>query len=51
VKYIGKQHAEHLMNVLKEHYNIEEERAGELVCGITLNWNHGEGYIDISMST
>ena len=36
VKYVGKQHAEHLMSILKKHYDMEEDWKGELYCGITL---------------
>ena len=30
VKYVGKQHAEHLMSILKQHYDMEEDWKGEL---------------------
>ena len=49
VKYIGRQHAEHLMSILKQHYDMEEDWKGELYCGITLKWNYAEGYVDIAM--
>ena len=49
VKYIRKEHAEHLMSVLGEHYNLEEDWRGELHCGIQLKWNYKDGYVDISM--
>jgi hypothetical protein len=49
VKYIGKEHAEHLMSVLGKHYNMEEDWKGELYCGIHLKWNYRDGYVDISM--
>ena len=50
VKYIGREHAEHLMSVLKQHYKMEEDWKGELYCGISINWNYEKGYVDISMS-
>ena len=43
MKYIGKQHAERLMNILKQHYDMEEDWKRELYCGITLKWNSAEG--------
>ena len=49
VKYVGKQHARHLMNVLSKFYEMEEDWLGKLYCGITLDWNYREGYVDISM--
>ena len=49
MKYIGKQHAEHLMSILKQHYDMEEDWKGNVYCGITLKWNYAEGYVDIAM--
>ena len=49
VKYIGKEHAEHLMSVLKQHYKMEEDWKGELYCGISIKWNYIKGYVDVSM--
>ena len=46
VKYFGKEHARHLMYVLKLYYKMEEDWKRELYCGITLNWNYDEGYVD-----
>ena len=37
VKYVGEEHANHLMSVLHEFYDVEEDWTGELCCGITLN--------------
>ena len=47
VKYIGEEHARHLMDVLKLYYKMEEYWKGQLYRGITLNWNCYEGYVDI----
>ena len=50
VKYVGKQHADHLLEVLHRHYQTEIDWKGSLYCGITLEWNYeGERYLDISM--
>ena len=49
IKYVGKQHADHLLSVLKEFYEVEEDWNGELYCGITLDWHYNEGHADISM--
>jgi hypothetical protein len=40
VKYVGKQHADHLMNALQEIYEVSEDWEGKLYCGITLNWDY-----------
>ena len=37
VKYIGKEHAIHLINNLKEHYEVEEDWEGWQYLGITLD--------------
>ncbi len=31
--------AEHLLNALKDHYNMEIDWTGRLNCGITHDWN------------
>ena len=49
IKYVGKDHAQHLLNVLKEFYEIEEDWAGSFYCGITLDWLCDQQYVDISM--
>ena len=50
VKYIGKEHADHLLSILEYHYpTVAKDWKGELYCGITLKWNYAEGYVDISM--
>ena len=49
IKYIGKEHAEHLLNFVKENYDMETDWTGSLYVGITLKWNYHEGYVDISM--
>jgi len=49
VKYVGKKHADHLVNALKKNYNISEDWTGSLYCGITLDWNYTQRTLDISM--
>ena len=40
VEYIGKQHAHHLANILKEHHEISQEREGACFASINLQWNY-----------
>ena len=40
VKYIGKEHVMHLINTLKEHYEVEEDWEGQRYLGITLDWDY-----------
>ena len=49
IKYVGKEHAQHLLGVLKEFYEIEEDWMGSLYCDITLDWHYDQQYVDISM--
>ena len=36
IKYIGEEHAKHLLDVLREHYTMEVDLEGKLYCGISL---------------
>jgi hypothetical protein len=50
IKYIGKEHLQHLYEALrKETYKIFEDCVGDLYCGINLKWNYDKGYVDLSM--
>jgi hypothetical protein len=50
IKYIGKDTLQHLYNSLQaETYDIIEDQAGDLYCGIALKWNYAKGYVDLSM--
>ena len=41
VKYVGKEHADHLISCLKkETYKLTEDWVGDLYCGILLRWNY-----------
>ena len=50
VKYVGKEHVNHLISCLKKSkYKLTEDWTGSLYCGISLNWNYKAGYVDIPM--
>ena len=49
IKYIGEESTNHILGVLKELNEIEEDWNGSLYCGITLNWHYEEQYVDIAM--
>jgi hypothetical protein len=49
VKYVGKQHADHLITTLRKHYKLSEDWEGALYCGITLDWDYQNRTLDISM--
>ena len=48
VKYTGN-HAQHLVNALKETYEIKEDWTGALYCGIHLKWDYEKRILDTSM--
>ena len=39
VKYVGKQHVEHLIQIIKEHYQTPSEWEGQRLCGIRIKWS------------
>jgi hypothetical protein len=49
IKYVGKEHADHLINCLKEKYKHTKDWAGDLYCGISLKWDYGARALNISM--
>eukprot|EP00804_Cyclotella_cryptica_P011478 CCRYP_016405-RA/>CCRYP_016405-RA protein AED:0.32 eAED:0.32 QI:0/0/0/1/0/0/3/0/516 len=49
IKYVGKEHADHLLNALKQHYTLEIDWSGTLYCGIALQWDYLNKTVDISM--
>ena len=49
VKYVGKEHAQHLVDTLKKYYDIAEDWEGDLYCGITLDWDYEKRTLDISL--
>ena len=49
IKYIGRKHVDHLLGVLKQHYQLTEDWKGELYCGIKLKWDYVNKHVKISM--
>ena len=49
VKFFKKEDVEHLCSVLKEYYEISTDWTGGDYCGLILEWNYKEGYVDILM--
>ena len=49
VKYVGREHANHLIKALKKDFTIAVDEKGELYCGITLKWDYEKRLVDISM--
>ena len=49
IKYKGEEHFDHLLDVIREEYQVEIDETGGLYCGIKLEWNYKKGHVDISM--
>ena len=49
IKYFCKDDADHLLNALRQHYEITTDWKGKNYCGLTFHWNYIEQYVDVSM--
>ena len=48
-KYLGKEHALHLKEVLETKYKVTTDWEGKLYIGIALMWDYEKGTVQISM--
>jgi hypothetical protein len=49
VKYVGKEHAMHLISILNEHYEISEDWSSSKYIGITFDWDYQNRRVHLSM--
>jgi hypothetical protein len=49
VKYVGREHAEHLIECIKKNYNISSDWKGSAYCGLTLECDYKNRTVDLSM--
>ena len=49
VKYFNEEDAHHLINAVKDHYEVTTDWAGKLYIGMNLDWQYEKGYVDASM--
>jgi hypothetical protein len=49
VKYVGREHAEHLMACIKKNYSISSDWNVTAYCGLTLDWDYKDHTVDLSM--
>ena len=49
IKYIGQDNSQHLIDALKDFYEVEIYWKGKLYCGITLDWHYDAKYVKILM--
>ena len=50
IKYLWKEDADHLLNCLGERYKYTTDWDGKNYCGLNLDWNYHNEYVDISMN-
>lgn len=50
VKYVGKQHAQHLLKILQTNYEkLVVDWDGGRYCGLQLTWNYEQKFVDVQM--
>ena len=53
VKYVGDEHAQHLLDLVRSHYQVTDdfgkENQGSKYCGITLDWDYENRRVHLSM--
>ena len=49
VKFFSKTDAQHLISAVETNYQCTVDWSGSLYCGLNLQWNYSEGYVDVSM--
>ena len=49
IKYVGKEHADHLLAVLREHYEVAADWKAEKYAGISLDWDYDNRCVHLSM--
>jgi hypothetical protein len=49
VKYVGEEHAQHLLKTIQKYYQCSVEKEGERYCGLTIKWDYPNKKVHISM--
>jgi hypothetical protein len=49
VKYVGKEHANHLMKCIRANYKLIEDWSDNLYCSVKVKWDYNACTLDISM--
>jgi hypothetical protein len=49
IQYVGRQHVDHLIQAIEEHYEFSKDWEGALYCGITIKWDYHNKTADLSM--
>ena len=49
VKSVGKQHAEHQIQVIQEHFQVSTDWEGKCYCGISIKWKNQKQFVNLSI--
>eukprot|EP00957_Ditylum_brightwellii_P048990 3717062-Ditylum_brightwellii.AAC.1 len=49
VKYITQDDADHLVDSIQQHYSATVDWKGKTYCGLSLEWNYKDRYVDIAV--
>lgn len=49
IKYVKKEHAHHLLNIIKKHYTLTEDWSGSKYIGLQLDWDYTGRKVHVSM--
>ena len=49
IKYVGKEHAEHLLGIIQENYKLTIDWTGSKYIGLTLDWDYENNCVHVSM--
>jgi hypothetical protein len=50
ISYVGKQHADHLIQAIENDYDFTKDWSGTLYCGITIQWDYIKRTAKLSMT-
>ena len=51
VKYANKNDATHLLSLLQQTFKVSTDWDGKNFCGLTIDWNYKQRYVNVSMPT
>ena len=49
VKFNNEDNLQHLIDTLRQHFEISIDKDGRNYCGLTFTWHYKQGYVDVSM--
>ncbi len=49
IKYVGKEHANHILECIRTKYKLIKDWSGDLYCDVKAKWDYDKRKLDISM--